>query len=255
MINRKNCKKAVLLNIFLQFACLLLCAQISKTTRYFNADWLPTSKDSAFYFTEMVKADGGYNCTSYWAASGKLNCISSFADTNFSKPMGKLLRYFESGQTEDSTYFNEDGSVKNTYHFFPNGKTQVHYTYNPKSKKAVTEAYDLKGNRLENFVFHQPASFQEGQSDWMAFLNDNLNSELSVKNGAPVGTYEVIVSFMIGKNGKLTNISALTNHGFGMEAEAVRVIKKSPKWNSEIYLGKPIDVYRKQPIAFIIKKK
>jgi protein TonB len=86
-------------------------------------------------------------------------------------------------------------------------------------------------------------------------LVDNLNSDLTVKNGAPVGKYEVMVSFMVGKNGKVTNVNALTNHGFGMEAEAVRVLKKSPKWNPEIYLGKPIDKYCKQPIVFVVKKK
>jgi hypothetical protein len=37
-----------------------------------------------------------------------------------------------------------------------------------------------------------------------------------------------------------------------MEAEVIRVIKKSGKWIPATMKGKPVKAYRKQPITFIV---
>ncbi len=38
-----------------------------------------------------------------------------------------------------------------------------------------------------------------------------------------------------------------------MEAEVVRMLKKSPKWSPAIQNGKPVKAYRKQPVTFVIE--
>ena len=45
------------------------------------------------------------------------------------------------------------------------------------------------------------------------------------------GTYTVVVQFVVDKEGNVSDVKALTSHGYGMEDEAVRVIKKGPQWN------------------------
>ena len=42
----------------------------------------------------------------------------------------------------------------------------------------------------------------------------------------------------------------MTNHGYGMEEEAMRVIKKGPKWTPAVQNGRSVKAYRKQPITF-----
>ena len=254
MINLKNYKNSILYTLFFCFFSLSAVAQNSTIIKYFDSSWNKISKDSAFYFTEMVKEDTFYRCKSYWVKSKKLNCTSAYADTLFAKPIGLLLRYYETGQMEDSSYFYDDGVLKNTYHYYPNGKLWVHYTYKQKAKKEITDAYDLNGNRIDDFVYLKEASFQEGASDWQAFLSENIKSKVPVKNGAPFGKYQVIVRFIISTNGKISDIEAETNYGYGMEEEVIRVMKKSPKWNSAILLGKPVNAYRRQPITFIVEK-
>ncbi len=90
------------------------------------------------------------------------------------------------------------------------------------------------------------------QGDWRKFLERNLNSNAPVDNGAPEGTYTVIVQFIVDKEGNVSDVRALTNHGFGMEAEALRVIKKAPKWTPAIQNGRQVKAYRKQPITFVV---
>ena len=94
------------------------------------------------------------------------------------------------------------------------------------------------------------ASFQESAADWQNYLSANIKSDIPIKNGACVGTYQVSIRFIVDKKGKIQGGYAETNFGFGMEAEGIRVIKKSPKWNPAIMMGKPVDAYRRQPLTF-----
>ena len=254
MINLKNCKHSILCTLVFCFFSFCAVAQNFAIVKYFDSSWNKISKDSAFFFTEMVKEDTFYRYKSYWVKSKKLNYTSAYADTGFAKPIGVLLRYYETGQTEDSSYFYDDGTLKNTYHYYPNGKLWVHYTYNQKTKKEITEAYDLNGNGIDYFVYLKEASFQESVSDWQAFLSENIKAKVPVKNGAPFGKYQVIVRFIVSTNGKVSDIRAETTHGYGMEEEVIRVMKKSPKWNPAILLGKTVNAYRRQPITFMVEK-
>ena len=253
---RKTIKQINLfaLILFFCFISISSSAQNSILTKYFDSTWNPTSKDASFYFTEMIKVDTFYKCTSYWMKSKKLFCKSTYADTLFAKPVGLLIRYYENGKTEDSSYFNPDGTFKNTYHYYNNGKLWVHYQNNLKTKKEITEAYDNNGNRIEDFIYSKEAGFQEGSADWKSFLAENLKTDVPVKKGAPVGTYNVVVKFIVRKGGKLTDIESETNLGYGMEDEVMRVIRKSPKWNPAILMGKTVDAYRRQPITFVVTK-
>jgi len=44
----------------------------------------------------------------------------------------------------------------------------------------------------------------------------------------------------------------LTNWGYGMENEVVRIIKNSPAWVPAVQDGKQVQAYRKQPITFVV---
>lgn len=105
----------------------------------------------------------------------------------------------------------------------------------------------------ENKIFEKveiEASFKGGESAWRKYLERNLNANVGPDNGAPAGIYTVYVQFVVSKDGSISDVRALTNHGYGMEAEAVRVIKKGPSWTPAIQNGRSVNAYRKQPITF-----
>ena len=101
-------------------------------------------------------------------------------------------------------------------------------------------------------VVEVEATFPGGQPAWRQFLETNLNADVPAKKKAPVGTYTVVVQFIVDKNGKISNISAITNHGHGMEQEVVRVIKRSLRWLPAVQNGRPVKAYRKQPVTFAV---
>lgn len=90
--------------------------------------------------------------------------------------------------------------------------------------------------------------------NWRGFLEKNLNPLVTVNNGVPPGSYTTIIQFVVDKKGDINDVKALTKHGFGMEEEAIRVIKMSGKWQPAIVHGKQVKAYRKQPITFQISE-
>jgi protein TonB len=103
-----------------------------------------------------------------------------------------------------------------------------------------------------------PANFVEIDAkfvgNWEKFLTRNLNGNIPADNGAQAGKYTVIIQFVVDLEGNVSDIKPLTGHGYGMEEEAVRVLKKATKWEPGIQNGYPVKAYRRQPITFIIEE-
>lgn len=121
----------------------------------------------------------------------------------------------------------------------------------------VASAIDTTGTPLsmEEKIFERveiEASFPGGDALWRRYLERTLDGGTPTKNGAPEGTYTVVVQFIVDKEGNISDVRALTNHGYGMEAEVVRVIKKGPKWSPAFQDGRHVKAYRKQPVTFMV---
>jgi protein TonB len=92
------------------------------------------------------------------------------------------------------------------------------------------------------------AEFPGGVNKWRQYLERNLR----VDDQVPEGTYAVLIQFVVDRDGNISDVIALTDHGYGMEDEAKRVIKRGPKWNPAIQNGREVKAYRKQLITFQI---
>jgi antitoxin component YwqK of YwqJK toxin-antitoxin module len=226
-------------------------AQNNIKVKYYDSSWVETPKDAAFYFKEYIKTGTNYQATTYWTGSGKLYSIAFYPDTSFTQYSGIYRKYYESGQIEDSSFYNNEGQNINSYYFYPNGKIWVRYTYDTKTGKAITDAYDINNKPIKDFIYFREAEFAGGDDEWMTFLSKNIKSKVPVKKGAPEGQYQVIIWFIVDTDGKLVNIEPETSRGFGMEEEVMRVIKRSPKWMPAIWLNNPVKAYRRQPLTFM----
>ena len=97
------------------------------------------------------------------------------------------------------------------------------------------------------------ATFTGGSQAWKRYLERNLNANVPVENDAPIGIYTVIAQFIVDKNGNISNIETLTDFGYGMEQEVIRILKKSPQWVPAMQNDRVVKAYRKQPITFVIE--
>lgn len=117
---------------------------------------------------------------------------------------------------------------------------------------------DTVSAKSEDEVFTKvevEATFPGGVKAFHEYLEKNLKANTPIKHRAPVGTYMVVVRFIVGKNGKISNIQPETNFGYGMEKEVVRIIKKSPDWLPASQGGELVNAYRRQPVTFVVSDK
>lgn len=94
------------------------------------------------------------------------------------------------------------------------------------------------------------AAYPGGDQAWRKFLEKNLNPNVPVDSGAPAGRYTVYVQYIVNKDRSLAEMKALTNQGYGMEKEVVRILLKSGAWESATINRRPVKAYRKQPVTF-----
>jgi hypothetical protein len=248
-----NTGMKILFGIVLLISGFTVTAQNNIIVKYYDTIWRNVPRDSAVYYTEFEKTNNFYNCTSYFLKSKRIKSTSTFTDTVFTKQIGLLKRYYETGILEDSILAKENSDDLEFYHNYPNGKLWAYSYYNSKTSKSKAKGYNEKGQEIEDFVLSREASYPDGDKAWINYLSENINVNVPGKNKASTGSYNVIVAFEIDKSGKIINVTPETNIGFGMEKELMRVIKKSVRWIPAIEYNQPLNAYRRQPLTFLVQ--
>lgn len=80
-------------------------------------------------------------------------------------------------------------------------------------------------------------SFPGGNDGFYQFIGVNFKQP-----EVPQLIGKVFVSFIVEKDGTLTDIRVIKDVGFGAGAEAERVIRLSPRWRPGVKEGKPVRV-------------
>jgi protein TonB len=90
------------------------------------------------------------------------------------------------------------------------------------------------------------STYTGGIPAWQRFLRKNFVVPEEAISGQVSGT--VVVQFIVDKKGEVSDVQAISGPDL-LKAEAVRVIRKSGKWNVAIQNGRPVNSYKKQPIT------
>jgi protein TonB len=99
-------------------------------------------------------------------------------------------------------------------------------------------------------VFTKAEVEPKSPSNWNSYLKNNLIAAAGANNGAPPGKYTVVIEFIVGTDGSIHDVRAATNFGYGMEEEAIRVVKNSPNWIPARQNGYLVNAYCVQPVIF-----
>ena len=99
----------------------------------------------------------------------------------------------------------------------------------------------FKYNKIEM----QP-EFPGGMDKFSSFIKRTFKYPAGVKKNGVTG--RLIVSFVVEKDGSLSEIKVLRDLGMGLGEEAVHMLMKSPKWNPGIQNGRPVRVSFALPI-------
>lgn len=117
--------------------------------------------------------------------------------------------------------------------------------------QAVLWPSNLLNRALSLYKTKTKAHFPGGETALLKYLNDNIVYPKLAQTSSISG--EVLVSFVVEKDGSISNATVLRDIGGGCGQEALRVVKSMPQWIPEEIDG---EIFRTQftlPITFTLK--
>ena len=112
---------------------------------------------------------------------------------------------------------------------------------------AIASSTKTEEDSVFNIVEKMP-EFPGGTEAMMKFVAQNVKYPEEAKEKGISG--RVFVSFVVEKDGSVSNVEVLRSIGGGCDEEAVRVVKSMPKWTPGMQKGKPVRVNYNMPFFF-----
>jgi len=112
------------------------------------------------------------------------------------------------------------------------------------------EEEEKKEDKVFVVVEDQP-EFPGGEKARMRYLRNNIEYPQLARESGIEGT--VYVTFVVEKDGSITDVRVLRGIGGGCDKEAIRVVKEMPKWKPGKQRGKPVRVQFNMPIRFTLQ--
>lgn len=114
-----------------------------------------------------------------------------------------------------------------------------------------TKAEVVEEEQAPFTVVEQMPEFPGGDAARIQFLQQNISYPQIAKESGITGT--VYVTFVVGKDGRLSNFKILRGIGGGCDEEAIRVLKLMPPWIAGKQGGKTVPVQFNLPIRFTLQ--
>lgn len=134
--------------------------------------------------------------------------------------------------------FNRDMEAKQSQ------QGTITYVFKSVSSSASKEEVEIPFQLVEK----QPSFKGGGPNEFTKWVNKQLVYPKECKDKGIQG--RVTLQFTVTKEGDVTNVKVLRGVDPLLDAEAVRVVSSSPKWNPGTQRGRPVDVTYTYPLIF-----
>jgi protein TonB len=119
----------------------------------------------------------------------------------------------------------------------------------PVGNSDVKQVVEENPNQIFTAVEQAP-TFPGGDGAFGKYLGKNIRYPAIARENNVQG--RVVLTFVVERDGSLTDIKVLRSLGSGTDEEAVRVLKASPKWKPGIQNGRPVRVQYSIPVNFTL---
>ena len=123
--------------------------------------------------------------------------------------------------------------------------------YAPEEEKKQPVAKEEVKQTEEEVIFQvveQMPEFPGGMGEAMKFLAKNIKYPVAAQQAKIEG--RVIVQFVVGRDGSISDVHTVRSVSPELDAEAIRVVSMMPKWNPGKQRGKAVPVSYTMPIMF-----
>jgi len=116
-------------------------------------------------------------------------------------------------------------------------------------KATVPPSTTNGGNDVYTVVENMP-EYPGGDEARVKFITGNIKYPSEAKEKGIMGT--VYVSFVVEKDGRVTEVKVIRGIGGGCDEEALRVVKMMPRWKPGTQSGKAVRVQFNLPVKFLL---
>jgi hypothetical protein len=212
------------------------------------------------HYTDSTLASMEGLFQSYYS-NGALENDGSFVK---GKEEGQWEKFDSTGQLIDSSIFKDGMKVFwGIFHYWQSGvlRSTVFYDYvNPKLDRAIY--YDDKGNIVDlstlkdtyqDKVFIKAeieASFPGGAGAWTRYISTKIMKRIEELHDDPNSRGTCRVRFIVDKEGKVSEVEAITMQNTRLAKIAVDAVVTGPNWLPALQNGVAVNAYREQPISY-----
>ncbi len=119
----------------------------------------------------------------------------------------------------------------------------------PEYTPIIMEEEEAADDYIFTIVEEQP-EFPGGTEAMYKFLRDNMRYPTMAREAGIQGT--VFVTFVVERDGAITNVEVIRGIGGGCDEEAIRVVRNMPKWNPGKQRNQPVRVQFNLPVRFML---
>ncbi len=233
--------------------CFLQIAAFGQQKVYYNKSLEVVDSFSAFYYYEITekKADG-----TTW--------LQRFAPSDSLLYQGGYSLFGIKGQPniregEHKYYYRGGGALHYTENFKTNQREGECRSYYPsgqlkrievyeQDKFVSGECYNEDGSVRPFTHLQNPPSFPGGEAKLFQFLSENLHYPSLARENGIQG--QVILTFVVNKDGSVSDVNIVKDIGGGCGAEAKRLVEAMPDWVPGSFDDNPVKVRYTLPLKF-----
>ena len=130
------------------------------------------------------------------------------------------------------------------------GRGIVSLGWNPEKKLAWYREYPSSDDDQVFFILDRMPVFPGGEEALRSYIARSINYPLEAQKKGIQG--KVYVTFIVEKDGSVSNTKIAKGVDFHLNNEALRVVKSMPKWQPGMHRNKAARVYFTVPINFVL---
>lgn len=189
---------------------------------------------------------------------GKAGTFTSEGDSIIKERGGSNNTKWLSDDTFELTWFNGSGMVTEVWKRMDNSKMEQDMIKILKPMFRQVEGLSVADmyNHTTDSVYEKadaPAQYPGGMNALMAYFSSNMRYPQDCIKEKIEG--RVMISFVVDKDGNVTQPKVIKSPDPRLSAEAIRVIMSMTKWEPARLDGKPVSLKLTLPLMFTLKEK
>lgn len=231
---------------------LLSYGGFCQDTLFYDADWLKlNSNTNAEYYKIVTKDQADTNIAEEktYYRSGQIRQEDRYINYASHKLDGVSKTWYKNGRLKAEAHYKDgklEGSLRS---YWDNGQRKREDVYES-GKLTEGHVYNLDGTEAQYYEYEIMAQYPGGLDQMKRYLTRNIKYPKKARKQGISG--KVLLKFYVDTDGSIQNVKVEKGVSEELDQEAIRVVKKMPRWQPGRLDGEKVKTYYILPLNFRI---